>query len=313
MFLLHADHAQDNVISEFLHTSLGTFGHFLDEVILHGLYETAILIPFLFLTYLLMEYIEHTASDKVRSVMTRAGTLGPLIGGLAGAAPQCGFSASAANLYTGRVITLGTLVAVFISTSDEMIPILVAGNIGIDKVLLIVVYKIVAAIIAGFAVDLVMRLLGRSKGEINIDEICEEDGCHCEDGVLKSAIHHTVSVSLWCFGVIVLLNAVVFFVGEDLIGTLIVDIPVLSHLICSLIGLVPNCAASVALSRLAIGGFITVGEMISGLSSAAGIGLFVLFKMNKKIRENLVIVAIIVGFGILFGVVADLIPFFTLS
>ena len=313
MFLLHADHAADNVISEFLHTSLGTFGHFLDEVILHGLYETAILIPFLFLTYLLMEYIEHTASDKVRSVMTRAGTLGPLIGGLAGAAPQCGFSASAANLYTGRVITLGTLVAVFISTSDEMIPILVAGNIGIDKVLLIVVYKIVAAIIAGFAVDLVMRILGRSKGEINIDEICEEDGCHCEDGVLKSAIHHTVSVSLWCFGVIVLLNAVVFFVGEDLIGALIVDIPVLSHLICSLIGLVPNCAASVALSRLAIGGFITVGEMISGLSSAAGIGLFVLFKMNKKIRENLVIVAIIVGFGVLFGVVADLIPFFTLS
>lgn len=310
--LLHADHAAENVIAEFLGENLGSLGHFLYEVVLEGLWETLILVPFLFITYLVMELIEHKASDKVRATMTRAGSLGPLVGGVLGAAPQCGFSAAAANLYTGRVITLGTLVAVFLSTSDEMLPILVAGEVDIVNVVSIVVYKIVAAVIAGFAVDLALRLFGRGREEIDIDRMCDEDGCHCEEGVLRSALHHTVSVSLWCLGVILALNAVVFFVGDDLIGGIIVDIPVLSHLICALIGLIPNCAASVALSRLAVDGFITVGEMIAGLSSAAGVGLFVLFKMNKKLSENLMIVALVVIFGVIFGALADLLPFITI-
>jgi hypothetical protein len=259
-----------------------------------------------------MEFIEHKASDRVRSLLNSSGSFGPILGALVGAFPQCGFSAAAANLYTGRVITLGTLVAVFLSTSDEMLPILIAGEVDIVNVVSIVVYKIVAAVIAGFAVDLALRLFGREREEIDIDRMCDEDGCHCEEGVLHSALHHTVSVSLWCLGVILLLNTVVFFVGDDLIGGIIVDIPVLSHFICALIGLIPNCAASVALSRLAVDGFITVGEMIAGLSSAAGVGLFVLFKMNKKLSENLMIVALVVIFGVIFGVIADLLPFITI-
>lgn len=310
--LLHAEHGSHGGIFEFLHTSLGEVGVFLDEVVLHGIIEMLTILPFLFLTYLFMEFIEHKASDKVSAFMHKAGGFGPLVGGALGALPQCGFSASASNLYTGRVITLGTLVAVFLSTSDEMLPIFLAGDVEIGKVVLIIVYKILVAVIVGFAIDIAMRLMRRQGEKINIDEMCGEDGCHCEEGILRSAIHHTVSVSLWCLGIILGLNALVYFVGEDAIGAIIVDIPVLSHAICALVGLIPNCAASVALSRLAISGFITTGEMLSGLFSAAGVGMFVLFKVNKRIKENLMVVAIVVLVGIIFGAVADLIPYLSI-
>ncbi len=311
--LLHIEHGTHGGIFEFLHTSLGSFGVFLDEVVLHGILEMLTILPFLFLTYLLMEFIEHKASDKVRAFMHRAGGFGPLVGAALGALPQCGFSASASNLYTGRVITLGTLIAVFLSTSDEMLPIFLAGDVDIGKVMLIIIYKIIVAIIAGFAVDIVVRLTRRGEGEISIDEMCGEDGCHCEEGILRSAIHHTVSVSLWCLGIILSLNALVYFVGEDVIGAIIVDIPVLSHALCALVGLIPNCAASVALSRLAISGFITTGEMLAGLFSAAGVGMFVLFKVNKRIKENLTVVAVVVLVGIIFGFLADFIPYLKIA
>jgi hypothetical protein len=193
-----------------------------------------------------------------------------------------------------------------------MLPIFLAGEVEIGKVVLIIVYKIVVAVIVGFAIDIAMRLMRRQGEEINIDEMCGEDGCHCEEGILRSAIHHTVSVSLWCLGIILGLNALVYFVGEDAIGAIIVDIPVLSHAICALVGLIPNCAASVALSRLAISGFITTGEMLSGLFSAAGVGMFVLFKVNKRIKENLMVVAVVVLVGIIFGALADLIPYLSI-
>lgn len=306
--MLNIEHGTHGGIFEFLHEWLGEFGVFLDEVVLHGFIEMLTILPFLFLTYLLMEFIEHKASDKVSAFMHRAGGLGPLVGGALGALPQCGFSASASNLYTGRVITLGTLIAVFLSTSDEMLPIFLAGDVDVGKVALIIVYKIVVAVVVGFGIDIAMRLMRRGGEDINIDEMCGEDGCHCERGILRSALHHTLSVSLWCLGIILLLNAAVYFVGEEAIGAIIVDVPILSHAICALVGLIPNCAASVALSRLALSGFITTGEMLSGLFSAAGIGMFVLFKVNRRTRENFMIVAIVVMAGIVFGFIADLMP-----
>lgn len=306
--LLHSGGAHIDVVSEFLHDIFGNAAPFIEEVFVHSFLETLTLIPFLFLTYLLMEFIEHNASDKTRTAMARAGVFGPLFSAL-GALPQCGFSAAAANLYTARVITLGTLVGVFLSTSDEMLPILIAGEVDILNIVLIVAYKIVTAIIAGFAIDFVIRLIGAPKREIDIDVICDESGCNCQDGVFKSAINHTVSVALSCFVVILALNCVLFFAHEEFVSSIIVDIPVLSHLICAVIGLVPNCAASVVLAELAVGGFISVGEMLAGLFSAAGVGLFVLFRMNKSIKENLVVVGLLLLFGVVFGFVADLLPF----
>ena len=183
--LLHAeaDHSTHGGLFSFLTDKLGAVGAFIDEVILHGITDTLKLLPFLFLTYLLMEFIEHKASDKAASVMERAGMLGPVAGGVFGAVPQCGFSAAAANLYTARVITLGTLVAVFLSTSDEMLPILLAGNVKISAVLLILLYKCVVGIISGLAIDLALKLMKRGNAEINIDEICDNDNCHCERGI----------------------------------------------------------------------------------------------------------------------------------
>ncbi len=305
---LSADHTHHSALSEFLSDKLGRVGEFIDEVILHGILDTLKLVLFLFLTYLLMEYIEHRASDKASSLMKKAGAVGPLIGGALGALPQCGFSAAASNLYTARVISLGTLVAVFLSTSDEMLPILLAGEIKISTVVLIILYKTAVGVVVGLEIDLALRLMNKPNEPINIDEICEEDNCHCERGILYSALHHTATVSLFILLVTVGIGVCLFFIGDISGEGVLFDIPVISHLVSAFIGLIPNCAASVALTKLAVSGVITSGAMMSGLFSGAGVGLLILFKMNKKLKENLVITAILVVTGVIFGIIADLIP-----
>ena len=305
--LLHADHSLHEGLSHFLSDKLGGFGAFLDEVILHGLIDTLKLVVFLFLTYLLMEFIEHRASDKAKGLMSSAGRFGPVIGGVFGAVPQCGFSAAAANLYTGRVITLGTLIAVFLSTSDEMLPILVAGNIKIGKILTIMLYKCLVGIAVGMIIDLAMKMMKIEKEDINIDEICDNDGCLCEKGILRSAIHHTVSVSTFIFAVTVILNAVFFFLGEDALSGTVFSLPVISHILSAVIGLIPNCASSVALTELCTSGVISVGAMTSGLFAGAGVGVLVLVKMNKRPKENALIIGILVAVGVIFGLLADVI------
>ena len=301
--LLHADHSSHAGVFE----RLGGFGRFLDEVVWHGFIDTLKLVLMLFLTYLLMEFIEHKASDKARGIMTKAGDFGPMIGGAFGAVPQCGFSAAAANLYTGRVITIGTLIAVFLATSDEMLPIMLAGNIKISRVLLIILYKTVVGIAMGFAIDLVFKMLKIKRREINIDEICENDECHCERGIVFSAVHHTVSVSLFIFTVTVAINAAMFFIGYESLSSGILSLPVISHMVCALIGLIPNCASSVALTRLAMQGVISTGAMMSGLFAGAGVGLLVLFRMNRHVKENVIVVALLVSIGLVFGLLADLV------
>ena len=280
---------------------------FLREVVLGGVLDTLKLIPFLFLTYLLMEYIEHRAEERAENFMSRAGALGPLIGGTLGAVPQCGFSAAAANLYAGRVITVGTLIAVFLSTSDEMLPILIAGSIPIGSVILIVLYKSAVGILVGFTVDAIARAMLKNKEKINIDAICDEDNCHCERGILHSAIHHTVTITLFVLLVTLAINSLVFFVGEDKLGAVMYDKPFVSHLIASVVGLIPNCAASVVLASLFSGGMITAGTMMAGLFSGAGVGLLVLFRVNRRVKDNLIIMLVLIGVGVAFGLLADFI------
>lgn len=313
MTMLHADgHGAHSGISHFLEDKLGRAGEFIDEVLLHGLIDTLKLVGFLFLTYLLMEFIEHKASERIKRVMERTGALGPLVGGAIGAVPQCGFSAVASNLYTGRVITLGTLVAVFLSTSDEMIPVLISSGAPVLTILSIVVYKVLVGIVVGFAIDGALRLVGKREPEVDIDRICEEDNCHCERGILFSALHHTLTVSLFILGCTVAVNALYFFVGEETVARIMVDIPFVSHLICSIVGLIPNCAASVVLAGFASSGLITSGAMISGLLTGAGVGLLVLLRLNKRPIENLAIIGILIASGVVFGMIADLIPLLAL-
>ena len=290
-----------------LHAEAGEAAHWAEEILLHGLLDTLKIIPFLFLTYLLMEFIEHRAGDKAESFMKKAGVFAPVVGGILGAVPQCGFSAAASNLYAGRVISIGTVVAVFLSTSDEMIPILISGSVPVGTVALIVLYKAVVGIAVGLSVDLVLRLMNRNKEKINIDAICDEDNCHCERGIWYSALHHTVTISLFVLVVTLAVNALVFFVGEENLGAVMYNKPFISHIIASVFGLIPNCAASVALTTLCTEGLITAGTMMSGLFSGAGVGLLVLFRVNKPIKENLMITGIILGAGVIFGLIGDLI------
>ena len=274
---------------------------FLDEVLLHGFLDTIKLLPLLFLTYLLMEFLE------------RSGAFAPAVGATVGLIPQCGFSASAANLYTGRVISLGTLVAVFLSTSDEMLPILVSGNIPLTTIVYIMVYKLLVALLVGLGIELAFRIFGIKREPMNIDEICDEDNCHCEKGIFYSAIHHTLTISVFVLIVTLLLNSAIFFIGEERIGSIVGDIPVLSHFVSAVIGLVPNCAASVVLATFAKEGIISTGAMLAGLFSGAGVGLLVLFRLNKKMKQNLIIVTVLLLVGTLFGFVADFIPFLRIS
>jgi len=304
---LHS-HEDSSELAEFLCEHLGRVGDFIYEVIIHSALEVLKVIPFLFITYLLMEFIEHKAGDRTTRMMKRAGKLGPAIGGAAGALPQCGFSAMASNLYAVRVISLGTLLSVYLSTSDEMLPLLIGNSaMSIGKIALLLLYKVAVAVMLGFAVDLLLRLLGKGGGEVNIDEMCDSDGCHCEDGILRSSIHHTLSISLFVLIGSLLINSAVFFIGSERLLSLTYDKPVISHLVSALFGLIPSCAASVALTGFYTKGFITAGAMLSGLFSGAGIGLLVLFRVNKRLRDNLIIMALLVAFGFTFGLLFDLI------
>ena len=277
---------------------------FLREVVLDGLLDTAKLLPFLFLTYLAMEFLEHRAEGKALRFLESSGKFGPLLGALVGTVPQCGFSAAAANLYAGRVISLGTLLAVFLSTSDEMLPLLIAGNVKITSVLLILAVKIVVGILCGMLVDAVMRR-GHKEETPHVDALCEKEHCHCENGIFRSALHHTLHITLFLLLVTLSINAAVFFIGEEAIASLLYDRPVVSHLVAALLGLIPNCAASVVLTGFYLNGFLTAGAMLSGLLPGAGVGLLVLFRVNRPMKENLRILLLLFAVGVLAGLLVD--------
>lgn len=291
------------------HAHSGIFEKIMHDVFLHGLLDTLKTIPFLFFTYLLMEFIEHKAADKTKSFMERAGVLGPLVGGAFGAIPQCGFSAAVANFYTARVVTLGTLIAIFLSTSDEMLPILISGKISLSSIFIILAYKAGVGIFVGFSVDFALRIIKKERTHIDIDGVCEENGCQCENGIFRSALHHTLSIGLFLLIITFILNALVLFIGNERLSQFLYDKPIISHLIASVIGLIPNCAVSVLLTNFALSGFITAGTMLSGLFSGAGVGLLVLFKVNPRPKENLAVVAILICAGTLFGLLADVLNF----
>ena len=291
-------------------SSAEIFKGILKEVVWHSILDALKIVAFLFCAYLVMEFIEHKASQRVEGFVKKAGTLGPLAGGALGVVPQCGFSTVASNFYTARVITMGTLVAVFLSTSDEMLPIMITGNVSWKFILAILGYKLAVAIFVGFAVDIVLKLLRKGcEDNIDIDEICENDNCHCERGIFYSALHHTLTVGSFVFLITLALNLVIFLVGEENLASILYDKFFVGHVIAALVGLIPNCAVSVALTELCVEGYVTVGTMLSGLFSGSGVGLLVLLRVNKRRKENAVILGILLASGILFGMLADIIDF----
>lgn len=278
---------------------------YLSEVLLHSLLDTLKILPFLFLTYVLMEYLEHHGATKMRAAIGKCGALAPLAGGALGAVPQCGFSSAAASLYAGRAISLGTLIAVFLSTSDEMLPILISGKAPIGTILTLVLSKAAIGIGVGFLVNGILRLRGH-KHASHIHELCEAEGCHCERGILISALYHTLTITLFLFLATLAIDTLVYFAGEETLRALAFDIPVLTQLVCALVGLIPSCAVSVVMTELYLEGILSAGALLAGLLPGAGVGILVLLRTNKKLRENLFILTLLVLVGFVFGLLFDL-------
>lgn len=285
------------------------------EVLLDTGIDALKLLPFLFITYLIMEYIEHKTGDKTKNIIKKSGKWGPVFGAILGIFPQCGFSAAAANLYAGRVITLGTLIAIFLSTSDEMLPILISEAAPIDIILKILATKLVIGIIAGVVIDFVGQAFKKKKekqaNEETTEEIghmCEHEHCNCEkEGIFKSSIKHTLNIFIFIIIISLVMNVAIYFIGEENISNLILNMPVVGPLIAGIVGLIPNCASSVILTQLYLQNVISVGSMIGGLLVGSGIGILVLFRVNENFKENMKIIGILYLIGVLSGVIIDLI------
>ena len=331
--------------------------HLLQHVIEHTLEHSISIVPFLLLTYLAMEYIEHKAEDKVQSAIKKAGSFGPVVGAVLGAVPQCGFSTAASNFYAGRVITLGTLMAIYLSTSDEMLPILLSNQVGAAVIFKLLGIKIVIGMAAGLLIDAVMR--GRHKTVLEgsgnckqdahehhghdhehdhhshdhghdhhehehvhdhehhshedhhhnntpIHELCEQENCHCERGIFVSAVIHTVKIFLYILVITFVLNLVIELVGEETLTGLLMNRPVLGPLLAGVVGLIPNCASSVVITQLFLSGTLGLGSMMAGLLVNAGVGVLVLFRVNRHRKENLTIVGMLYVIGVVAGIVLDL-------
>ena len=274
------------------------FAHVLE----HAFEDTVHLVPFLFVTYLLMEVLEHKAGAALERFMARRGRTGAVVGAVLGVVPQCGFSAAAATLYAARVVSLGTLVAVFLSTSDELLPIFVAEHVPAPRIAAILALKVLAAAVSGLAVDALMRAQGRAHVHEHIHDLCEQEHCDCEhESTLLSALKHTALVTLFIFLVTFVLDGAIELVGEDAIAGFLAGNPTLSVAAAALVGLIPNCAASVLISQLYVAGTLSFPAMMSGLLVSAGVGYLVLYRTNLHPRENLAVVALIFALGVAWG------------
>lgn len=277
----------------------------MNDVILDTLIDVAKLLPFLFLTYLAMECLEHKAGDRAEVLIKKAGRFGPVIGGVLGVVPQCGFSAAASNLYAGRVITVGTLIAIYLSTSDEMLPILISEHAPVGMIVPILIAKAVIGMAAGLLIDFSIRVRGREE-HTHIHEICEREHCHCEKGVFRSALSHTVQIAAFILLITFVLNLLLFFVGEDTLAAAISNRPVAGPLLAGLVGLIPNCAGSVVITQLYLEGIIGFGAAMAGLLAGSGVGLLVLFRVNRDRKKNIQILGLLYGIGVAVGIVMEL-------
>lgn len=328
------------------------------DILLDAVLDTLYLIPFLLVTYIAMEWLEHGASRKFQEAIEKGGAVGPAIGAVLGVVPQCGFSAAASTFYAARVITLGTLIAVFLSTSDEMLPIFIAEAVPFETIATILGVKILIGIVAGFAIDAVLRITRPARESWRIHELCERAGCHCADDdvpciqnaaaivaaqegsvgaesyeggvtvadaahdydhdgrvhehghakwgtIVRSAVKHTVEVSCFVFLVVLAMNAVFTLFGEDALATVLGANPQIAVVVSGLVGLIPNCAASVAIAQLYVDGVLGSGAMMSGLLCAAGVGLLVLFRTNASAKQNIAILAMLLAVSCASGLLID--------
>lgn len=272
------------------------------DVIYDTLIDSFKLLPFLFLTFLLIEFFEHGLDKKSKNIISKAGRFGPIIGSFLGIIPQCGFSVAATNLYVTRIISLGTLIAVYLSTSDEMIPILIAEHAPISLFVIIIVFKFIIGLIFGFIIDFIFRKRSVKEEDYTI---CKKEDCHCDKKVISATFKHTFNIFVFILICNFVINIVMHYEGMKYLETIFLKDNIFSSFLTGLIGLIPNCASSVVLTELFLNDAITFGSLISGLLSGAGIALLVLFKSNKSKKDSFMIVGILYSIGVFVGIVID--------
>lgn len=277
------------------------------DVIIDALLDVLKLIPFLLLTYFAMEYLEHKTSVKSMIAIQKAGNFGPVIGGLLGSVPQCGFSAAASSLYAGKVISLGTLLAIYLSTSDEMLPIMISEQVPAKSIFIVLAIKVGIGIFWGLLTDFVFFRNENAHEHINIHGMCEEEHCNCNKGILGSAIKHTAKISGFILFVTIALNVLLELIGEDKLSGLILNQKIAGPFISALIGLIPNCAASVVITELYLEGAMDFGSLIAGLLAGAGIGWLILLRTSNNAKKTFKVIGLLYVFGAFSGLVLNLI------
>lgn len=268
----------------------------------HVLEHNWSLLPLLFITYLVMGLLEHTTGDHAKNMIQKAGVSGPIWGSLLGVIPQCGFSAAASYFYVGRVVTMGTLIAVYMSTSDEMLPIMISEQVEPATIAKILISKVVIGIITGFLVEIFFGWYARRKQkprDFQLGSTCGTD-C-CSPGIVRTALGHTLKVFVFIFIVSVCIEVIIHEIGEDTLASIFSNVPVMGEIIAAIVGLIPNCASSVVITQLYLDGIIDAGPMMSGLLVSAGMGLLVLFEENRNLKENLMVMAILFGTSVVWG------------
>lgn len=331
------------------------------DALLDAVLDTAKLIPFLFITYMGMEYLEHKAEKHTTGMLEKAGHFGPLIGAAVGILPQCGFSAAASSLFAGGVISVGTLIAVFLSTSDEMLPIFISEGVHPTTMLRILATKAILGLISGFLLDVFMRHGRHTKApEKHIHDLCVHEHCDCNDdeeeeelhteaahtheanaddhthrhvaeehhshehaaahahaghhhhhhqkgfmGIAMPALHHTVQITGFIFFITLIITLLVEGIGAEALGHFLSGKPIVGVFLAGVVGLIPNCAASVSITQLYLMGILNAGQMMAGLLVGAGVGLLVLFRTNDHPNENLRITIMLYGLGVFWGLVIE--------
>lgn len=271
------------------------------EILKDTLIDGLKLLPFLFVAFLIIELVEHKLNNKTQSIITKSNKYGPILGSLFGAFPQCGFSVLATNLYVTRILSLGTLISIYLSTSDEMLPVLLSHNVDINLIFKILIIKIFIGMICGIVIDFILR---KKKNTENLDyNICSDEHCHCEKGILTSSIIHTLKTFLFILVITFVMNIIFEYLGHNYLSKLLLKDSIFSPFITSLIGLIPNCGSSILLTELYVGNTISFSSLISGLLSNSGIAILILFKSNKNMKENVGILVLTYLISVVSGII----------
>ena len=276
------------------------------HILLDTLFESLNLLPFLLITFLIIEFIEHKASKKSIQMLTKTKKYGPIIGGILGATPQCGLGVMATNLYATNIITIGTLIAIYLSTSDEMLPVLISEGMRFSKILIILLIKVIIGIVCGFIIDFIFRKKNKHT-KIDVQELCENEHCHCENSIIKSSLIHTLKTFSFIFLVSFVLHIFIHEIGEDKISNLLLNGNIFTPFLSSIIGLIPNCAGSVVITELYVNNVISFGSMLAGLLTGSGISILILFKVNNDLKDNMMILGTIYIIGVIFGILFNLV------